>query len=43
MIPSFQEVRLEVRPVYQRGWMIDSQLAVLDVDTEDSISKGMDD
>ena len=31
------------RTVYQRGWMIDSQLGALEDTALDSISKGMDD
>ena len=43
MIPSRMFLKTPRRAVYQRGWMIDSQLVVLDDNVVSSISKGMDD
>ena len=43
MIPSVSNSNERVRTVYQRGWMIDSQLLVEVVAAVSSISKGMDD
>ena len=43
MIPSLAEAFARAFAVYQRGWMIDSQLPGLLVLVGGSISKGMDD
>ena len=43
MIPSAATQLLLRTTVYQRGWMIDSQLGFVVVVPIDSISKGMDD
>ena len=43
MIPSDAGVGGEGEAVYQRGWMIDSQLHSHDACDLTSISKGMDD
>ena len=43
MIPSRAPIFVYDTAVYQRGWMIDSQLIVSRSVSEGSISKGMDD
>ena len=43
MIPSNLYIPAVGDPVYQRGWMIDSQLEIPGKGTFFSISKGMDD
>ena len=43
MIPSVPLMLGDLGPVYQRGWMIDSQPFGTNEGTPYSISKGMDD
>ena len=43
MIPSVEGDGACQGAVYQRGWMIDSQLELFAFDADVSISKGMDD